>query len=227
MLNYLLGGGNIQSYVIQILLSLPVSFLAISFHELAHGYVAYKLGDPTANSLGRLTMNPLKHLDIIGFLCMIIFGFGWAKPVPINTRYFKKPRRDMILTSVAGPASNILMAVLFAALMKIYIVFVGGIPYPMDTRSNMMFFFYCFLYYGVIINIAFAVFNLLPIPPLDGSRLITSFLPPKAAFWVIRHERIIYLIFIFALFFGVLDPVINILSGLIESLIFTAFGLTA
>ena len=225
MLNYLIGGGNIQSYVIQLLLSLPVVMLALSFHETAHGYVAYKLGDPTAHSLGRLTMNPAKHLDILGFLCMLLFGFGWAKPVPINTRYFKKPRRDIVLTSIAGPLSNVLMAFAFALIMKIFLLLVGGFPLPTDTVSTMKFLFYCFLFYGIRLNISLAVFNLLPIPPLDGSRLVTSFLPPKASYWVIRYERIIYFVLLFALFIGILDPVLSFLTNGLMNLIYLIFGI--
>ena len=223
MLSYLLGDGSIQSYIIQLLLTLPIILIALSLHETAHGYAAYKLGDPTAHSLGRLTLNPAKHLDPIGFICMLLFGFGWAKPVPINTRYFKKPRRDMLITAVAGPISNVLLAFIFALLMKLLILSVGGIPLPTDPISNMKFFLYCFLFYGVRLNIVLAVFNLLPIPPLDGSRLITSFLPPKAAMWVIRNERIIYFVLLAALFIGVLDPVISFLSNGLTNLIFFIF----
>ena len=223
MLSYLLGDGSIQSYIIQLLLTLPIILIALSLHETAHGYAAYKLGDPTAHSLGRLTLNPAKHLDPIGFICMLLFGFGWAKPVPINTRYFKKPRRDMLITAVAGPLSNILLAFIFGLSMKLLMLSVGGIPLPIDPISNMKFFLYCFLYYGVRLNIVLAVFNLLPIPPLDGSRLITSFLPPKAAMWVIRNERIIYFVLLGALFIGVLDPVINLLSNGLTNLIFFIF----
>ena len=108
MLNYLLsGGGDPKEFILRILLSLPIVFLALSLHETAHGYMAYKLGDPTAKNLGRLTLNPIKHLDPIGFLAMVLVGFGWANPVPVNTRHFKKPKRDMALTAAAGPVSNL------------------------------------------------------------------------------------------------------------------------
>ena len=225
MLNYLIGGGDVRSYVIQLLLCLPIVMLALSFHETAHGYVAYKLGDPTARNLGRLTMNPAKHLDILGFICMLLFGFGWAKPVPINTRYFKKPRRDMLLTSLAGPISNVLMAFMFALAMKIFLLTMGDFYAFYDTFGTMKFLFYCFLFYGIRLNISLAVFNLLPIPPLDGSRLITSFLPPKAAYWVIRNERIIYIVLLVALFVGVLDPILNIVTSGLMNLIYLVFGI--
>ena len=115
-----------RSTLISYVLILPIILLALSIHETAHGYVASKLGDPTAKSLGRLTLNPLHHIDIFGFLCMLFFHFGWAKPVPVNTRYFKKPRRDMALTSAAGPAANILLALIFAALLRIEILLVDS-----------------------------------------------------------------------------------------------------
>lgn len=225
MLNYLIGGGDIRSYIIQLLLCLPVVMLALSFHETAHGYIAYKLGDPTARNLGRLTMNPAKHLDILGFLCMLLFGFGWAKPVPINTRYFKKPKRDMVLTAIAGPISNVLMAFIFALAMKIFITVTGSFYAPTELIGYMKYLFYLFLRLGIRLNIGLAVFNLIPIPPLDGSRLITSFLPPKAAYWVIKHERIIYIVLLVALFVGVLDPILNFVTSGLMDLIYLIFGI--
>ena len=118
MFRYMLGGGDLPSYVIGILLSLPIVFLSLSVHETAHGYAAYRLGDPTARNLGRLTLNPLKHLDPVGFVCMLLAGFGWANPVPINSRYFRKPRRDIAIVGVAGPLSNLLLAVVFLLLLR-------------------------------------------------------------------------------------------------------------
>ena len=116
MLRYLIvnGGSGSSNYIVSFLLCLPVMFLSLSLHETAHGFAAYKLGDPTAKNLGRLTLNPFKHLDPIGFLCMMLAGFGWAKPVPINSRNFKKPRRDIAISSIAGPVSNLLLAFVFA-----------------------------------------------------------------------------------------------------------------
>ena len=222
MLRHLiLGDGDIQSYITQILLSLPIILLALCLHETAHGYVAYRLGDPTARSLGRLTLNPLKHLDPIGFLCMVLFGFGWAKPVPINSRYFKKPRRDMALTALAGPVSNILFAAFFAVLLKLAYTFLPTY-YPNDMLAQMASLLLIFLFYGVQLNVTLAVFNLLPIPPLDGSRILTAFLPPKVSYFLIKYERIIYLVLLVALFLGVLNPLLNLLTDLIMKLIFTA-----
>lgn len=118
MFRYMLGGGSMQSYFISLLLALPVVLLALSLHEAAHGFVALRLGDPTARNLGRITLNPIKHLDIIGFISMLLVGFGWANPVPVNTRHFKKPRRDMALTALAGPASNLLLSLVFLLLLR-------------------------------------------------------------------------------------------------------------
>jgi Zn-dependent protease len=152
MFRYMLGGGNMQSYLISILLALPIVFLALSLHEAAHGFMALKLGDPTARNLGRITLNPIKHLDILGFLSMLLVGFGWANPVPVNSRNFKKPRRDMALTALAGPVSNLLLAFLFLLLLR----FVGfgwlwQISYPTQFAATMAYFFILFLYYGVLL----------------------------------------------------------------------------
>ena len=125
MLRHLMlsGGSDIKTYIIQLLLSLPIILLALSLHETAHGFVAYKLGDPTARNLGRLTLNPAKHLDPIGFICMLLAGFGWANPVPINSRNFRKPRRDIALTSIAGPLSNLLLAFVFVLVFRFSILY--------------------------------------------------------------------------------------------------------
>ena len=226
MLEYLLvDGGDWRSYLICLLLSLPIVLLALSVHETAHGYMAYKLGDPTARNLGRLTLNPLKHLDIIGFACMILFGFGWAHPVPINSRYFKKPRRDMALTAVSGPLSNILLSIIFAFLLNLWSFAMYRISYPNDTAVQLAYYFRVFLYYGVSLNITLAVFNLLPIPPLDGSRIVSAFLPPKIAYKYLKYERIISIVLMVLLFIGVLSPVISIATNFLREKIIFFTGL--
>ncbi len=222
MLNTILNGGDPRDWLIQLLLSLPVIFLALSFHETAHGYVAYRLGDPTARQMGRLTLNPLKHVDILGFICMLLVGFGWAKPVPVNTRYFKKPRRDMALTGAAGPISNLLLALVFALLMKVAYILLDFISIPNDFWAAMFLYLLQFLFIGIRLNVAFAIFNLLPIPPFDGSRIVFSLLPAELYFKIMKYEQIIYIILLVALFVGVLDPVLNLLTNLVMDLIFNA-----
>lgn len=230
MLRYLLtGGGDPKEYILHLLLCIPIIFLSLSLHETAHGYVASKLGDPTAKNLGRLTLNPIKHLDPIGFICMLLMGFGWAKPVPINTRYFKKPRRDMALSAIAGPISNILLAVIFAIVLRLFYFALPYVmpSYPSEMLLNVLSYTAIFLYYGITLNISLAVFNLLPVPPLDGSRFFYVFLPPKYYFGVMKYENYISIAVMVLLFVGVLDPVLSFARNGIMDLIFAPLGLNA
>jgi Zn-dependent protease len=224
MLRNLLSGGDPKAFIIQLLLSLPIILLSLSVHETAHAIAANKLGDPTAKNLGRITLNPIKHLDPIGFICMLLCGFGWANPVPINSRYFKKPRRDMAISAAAGPISNVLLAFIFALLLRIsYEV----LPSMITTESALELanIFVTFLSIGVSLNITLAVFNLLPVPPLDGSRMLYVFLPPKQYFGVMKYERYISLGIMLLLLLGVLDPVISFASNKIARAIFLVVGL--
>ena len=192
------------------LLSIPIFMLALSIHETVHGVVAYKLGDPTAKSLGRLSLNPAKHFDTMGFIMLMLIGFGWAKPVPINTRNFKKPKRDMAICAIAGPISNLLLALVFTAFFKLY-----SLAYSNPAIDDALFLstpwrlLGIFLYYGIRLNIMFAVFNLLPIPPFDGSRLLLAVLPTRIYFKIQQYERYIFIALIVLLFIGVLDIPLN------------------
>lgn len=146
---------------------IPGFVLGLTLHEFSHAWVATRLGDPTARAAGRLTLNPLAHLDLLGSLMLLAVGFGWAKPVPVDLRHFRSPRRDMALVAFAGPLSNLLLAAVIGLALRTLGLFAGELP---DTAVRMIF-------YGVWINIILAVFNLIPIPPLDGSRILHGVVP--------------------------------------------------
>lgn len=212
---------NLIPQIIQILFSIPCVLIAITFHEYAHAYAAARLGDPTAESLGRLTLNPLKHLDPLGALCMLLFRFGWAKPVPINSRYFKKPRRDLAITALAGPAVNILLS--FAG-MFLYRLLLTSLEHSALGASDgfaatALALLATFLMSFYQLNASFAVFNLLPIPPLDGSRLLSLLLPPAWYYKVMQYERYIALGMLVLLYLGILDgPLSFLLTGLLRGM---------
>lgn len=200
------------------ILRIPIVLLSLTVHEVAHGYAAYKLGDPTAKNLGRLSLNPIKHLDPLGAICMLLFRFGWAKPVPISTRYFKKPRRDMAISALAGPLSNLLMA--FATyIISEYILRFGnfGTFYLGDTFAGRIWYIsYLFFSTFFLMNISLAVFNLIPVPPLDGSRILFVLLPDKIYFGVMKYEQYISIAIMGCLVFGLLDGILTAaVSGVI------------
>ena len=183
------------SDILLILLSLPVMLMALSVHESAHGYAAYKLGDPTAHSLGRITLNPVKHFDLFGFLSMLIFHIGWAKPVPVNARYFQNPRKDFAIVGAAGPLSNVCLALIHLLILRIVMIFATDLVLNNGIGSEVglivLSLVVYVLYMGVAMNIVLAIFNLIPVPPFDGSRIFYAFLPPKWYFGVMKYERYI------------------------------------
>ena len=191
--------------LIQFLFVVPCVLIALTFHEFAHGYMAYKLGDPTAKNFGRLTLNPLKHLDPIGTICMIFFHFGWAKPVPINSRYFKKPRRDMALTAAAGPIMNFILALFGVLVCRILTKIFVAFPAQSDFVYYIQYAALTLFSYFHMLNLSLGVFNLIPIPPLDGSRLFYIFLPPKWYFGVMKYEKYIQLALLVLLWTGLLS----------------------
>lgn len=191
----------------------PPLLLALTLHELAHGYVAYSFGDPTAYQAGRLTLNPLKHLDPLGTLLFFIMHIGWAKPVPVNPGYFKRPERDMLWVALAGPGANLLLALTSAVLLKLLIALQGMLPLFLLKPLLLM------LTASIWINIMLAVFNLLPIPPLDGGRVLAGLLPPQLTPAFRRLEPFGFVLLLLLFYSGVISKFIMPLISFAHSLL--------
>jgi len=211
---------DIASFIQQFaILAIPV-LSAITMHELAHGYIAYLLGDPTAKNAGRLTLNPIKHLDPIGTIALFLVKIGWAKPVPINAAYFANPRQGLILVSVAGPATNFLLAVVFALIFHLLsaLLYTSAGATTLPVLQPLMYMCQA----GVLINIGLGVFNLLPVPPLDGSNILAGILPPNLAQAFLRHSTYGFIILIVLLISGgaqkVIIPLIYGIGGFLVPL---------
>ncbi|MBR7070729.1 MAG: site-2 protease family protein [Clostridia bacterium] len=203
------GDLSFQQIIIFFLSSLAVILLVLPIHEFAHGWTASKLGDPTPKYGGRLTLNPMAHIDWLGALCIVLFGFGWAKPVGVNPRYFKNPKRDMAITAAAGPLSNLLIGFLFMFFTNLTYFF------ALRTEQAVLVLLSTFFYYIVQINVGIAIFNLIPIPPFDGSRLLSALLPDKYYYKLMQNEQY-FMIGIFILMFtGVLDRPLSFLTSAI------------
>jgi len=209
--------GSLTDKIIELLFVVPCVLFALTVHEVSHGYMAYRLGDPTAHNMGRLTLNPMKHLDPIGTLCMILFHFGWARPVPINTRYFKKPRRDTALTAAAGPVSNFIMAFLGVLVQQILLAIFIRHPAESQFAYNMQYATLTLFSYFHILNLSLGLFNLIPMPPLDGSRIFLTFLPAKYYFGIMQYERYIQLGLLLLLWLGFLDRPLSFLVSSISN----------
>jgi len=190
------------SFIQQLIILAPPFLFSLTAHEYAHGYVAFRLGDPTASNMGRLSMNPLKHLDPIGVICFFLIKIGWAKPVPVDPRYFKNPRQDMLWVSLAGPLCNLVLAVACTILIKIILVAAPYLPAPFFTPLAAM------IGAGIWINIMLAVFNLVPIPPLDGSKILMGLLPPRQAMAFAKIEPYGFIILLALFYTGILPKLI-------------------
>jgi Zn-dependent protease len=191
-------------YIFNLLLMIPIAIISLSVHESAHGYVSYLLGDPTARNLGRITMNPLKHFDVLGFICMVLFRVGWAKPVPVNARYYKNPRAGMALTAAAGPISNLLLAVIGVFGSETTWLLMRNMS-EADAAFTVVATVFNFFYLFALCNISLAVFNLMPFPPFDGSRILYVFLPPKQYFGLMKYERYIMIAVLVLFYLGAFD----------------------
>ncbi len=194
--------------ILSLLVSIPGLLLAISIHEFAHGYAAYLMGDPTAKYSGRLSLNPIHHLDLMGALCMLFFRFGWAKPVPVDSRYFKNRRAGIVLVSLAGPFANFILGFIFCLLY--YAVMIYAAPGSMLRQFVLQ---VCM--YGIYMNVGLMIFNLIPIPPLDGSKILMEFLPGRIKYRIYEYERYFSIILIIIVYAGVMSPVLAYLRSYI------------
>jgi Zn-dependent protease len=206
-----------EGYLQRIILLIPPMLLALTLHELAHAWVADKLGDPTPRMLGRLTINPLKHLDPVGTLAIILTGmFGWAKPVPVNPRNFKEPAKAMKWVALAGPITNLCLAAIFAVISKILIMTAGA--FVLRT-SQVLAPIYIMVNIGIVLNVALGVFNMIPIPPLDGSKVLMSILPFDKAIAFSKIEPYGFIILIMLIYTGILHkvmgPIIDLTVGVL------------
>ena len=190
------------SFLTDILLSVIPALICITLHELSHGLEAYRLGDTTAKDAGRLTLNPIKHLDIMGILMMVVFHFGWAKPVPVNMYRFRNPKRGMAITALAGPAANVVISIVFLFLYGLLFRPLGGGGIVLEM-----------IYITAYLSISFAIFNILPISPLDGSKVLFSLLPERRYAQLMRYER-----------YGMILLLVLVSSGILGRPLSTATG---
>ena len=195
---------SLQSFIETYIFIIPVILISLPFHEFAHALTAYALGDPTAKRAGRLTMNPLAHLDPIGALCTLLLHFGWAKPVPVNPTLMRNRKAGFALVALAGPVSNMILAFVFAGILKVMTLTIVSTGATTDAVFKIVQLF-------IEVNVGLAIFNLIPIPPLDGSRILAFFLPPTLEMYYYKYEKYLFLVVIALLFFGVLTGPLDFL----------------
>lgn len=194
-------------FIIKILLLAPPILLALTLHEVAHGYVAYRLGDPTAKQTGRLTLNPLKHLDPFGTIAFFLINIGWAKPVPVNGVYFSNPKKDMLWVALAGPVTNLVLALISALLAKVIFQITPAMPYSTVMGIGVVFLLEM-LKASIWINLVLCIFNFLPIPPLDGSRILMGLLPDDMARAYSSMEKYGFILILLLAVTGILGKMI-------------------
>lgn len=210
LLSLLRGSFDPLEMIISLFVLAFVVFCTMPVHEFAHAFVATKLGDKTPKHTGRLTLNPMAHISPLGAIMILVCGFGYAKPVSVNARNFKNPKVGMALTAIAGPISNLLMAFVFIFLSNIVLVLASNTTIDITVLSAI----YTFLYLAARINVNLAVFNLLPIPPLDGSRIFQIFIPNKYYYKMLEYEKYIVIVVFILLYLDILTIPINFLSNL-------------
>ncbi len=220
LLDIIKNGSFDAETIIGLLLYLVIILISLSVHELSHGYAAYRCGDATARNLGRLTLNPLAHLDPLGTVMMLLFGFGYAKPVPINPRNFNHYKRDLCIVSFAGPLSNLALSFIGALLYWLSLMLL-----PLEAIVSIPGSVWCsFCSSFMVANASLAVFNLLPIPPLDGSRILSAALPGKIAYYYLKYEQYIMIAMFVLLWQGAFDNLLSFLSNRLTYGILTAVG---
>lgn len=197
--------------LLTLLVSAVAALLCITLHELSHGFVAWRLGDPTAKQAGRLTLNPIKHLDLAGLAMMLIAKVGWAKPVPVDMRYFKHPKQGMALTALAGPAANFLTALAATA--------VSSLIWHFGPVSHITLLILCFLSNVALLGVGMGLFNLIPFSPLDGSKILCALLPDRIYYKILRYERYVGIVLIVLVLLGVFSRplsflMIHVLNGM-------------
>lgn len=203
-----------ENPILEILIKIPGIIVGLTFHEFVHGLIAYMFGDLTPKREGRLTLNPISHIDPIGLILLFFMNFGWARPIHTNPSNFKNKKRTMILVALGGPIANLLVAIIFTIILKLMLYY--------NLRYDLAF---QIVQYGIYINIILGIFNLIPIPPLDGSKIFFNLIPPRTYFKIIQYEYILQIALIILLFMNIIPRFLNPIVMIIYNLLLSLFGL--